>query len=42
MQSIYMYMCLEDFTLQKQKGKSGYDPLFKVRSLINYLTAVFS
>ena len=32
---------MADSTLQKQKGEIGYDPLYKVRLLLDHLTAVF-
>ena len=39
--SILRYFHLADSTLQKQKGEIGYDPLYKVRLLLDHLTAVF-
>ena len=39
--TILRYIHLADSALQKQKGESGYDPLFKVRFLIDHLSAVY-
>ena len=35
------YLHLVDSSLQHKKGEEGYDPLFKVRPLIDHLSAVF-
>jgi len=39
--SILRYLHLADSKSQKQKGDTGYDPLFKVRFLIDHLSAVY-
>ena len=38
---ILRYLHLVDNSLQRKKGEEGYDPLFKVRPLIDHLSAVF-
>ena len=38
---ILRYLHLVDSTLQKKKGEEGYDPLFKVRFLVDHLAAVY-
>ena len=35
------YLHLVDSSQQKKKGEEGYDPLFKIRPLIDHLNAVF-
>lgn len=35
------YLSLVDSTGQKKKGEQGYDPLFKVRPIIDHLSGVF-
>ena len=37
---ILQYFHLVDSSLQKKKGETGYDPLFKVRPLLDHLVAV--
>ena len=39
--SILRFLHLADSTKQKKQGEQGYDPLFKVRALIDHLSAVF-
>lgn len=39
--SILRFLHLADSTKQKKQGEQGYDPLFKVRPLIDHLSAVF-
>ena len=39
--AILRYLHLVDSSLQKKKGEDGYDALFKVRPLIDHLSAVF-
>ena len=39
---ILTYLHLVNSTQQRKKGDVAYDPLFKVRPLLNHLTAVFS
>ena len=38
---ILRYIHLADSSQQKKKGEDGYDPLYKVRPLIDHLNAVF-
>lgn len=38
---IMRFLHLVDSSQQRKKGEEGYDPLFKVRSLIDHLSAVF-
>ena len=38
---ILKFLHLVDSTLQKKKGEEGYDPLFKVRFLVDHLAAVY-
>ena len=38
---ILQYFHLVDSSLQKKKGETGYDPLLKVRPLLDHLVAVF-
>ena len=38
---IMRFIHIVDNSLQKRKGEDGYDSLFKVRSLIDHLAAVF-
>ena len=40
--SILRFLYLVDNSLQKKKGEDGYDPLFKIRPMIDHLSAVFS
>ena len=35
------FLHLVDSTLQKKKGEEGYDPLFKIRFLVDHLAAVY-
>jgi len=39
--SLLRYLHLADSTSQKQKGKKGHNPLFKVRFLIDHLSAMY-
>ena len=39
--NILRFLHLVDSTKQKSKGEHGYDPLFKVRPLIDHLAAVY-
>ena len=39
--SILRYLHLVDSSLQKKRGEVGYDPLYKVRPILDHLTAVF-
>ena len=39
---ILRYLHLVDSSQQKKKGEEGYDPIFKVRLLVDHLNAVFS
>ena len=38
---IIQYFHLVDSSQQKKKGEPGYDPLYKVRPLLDHLVAVF-
>ena len=38
---IMRFLHLVDSSQQRKKGEVGYDPLFKVRLLIDHLSAVF-
>lgn len=38
---ILQFLHLVDSTKQKRKGEDGYDPLFKVRPIIDHFAAVF-
>ena len=38
---ILKFLHLVDSTLQKKKGEEGYDPLFKIRFLVDHLAAVY-
>ena len=38
---ILCYIHLNDSSKQKRHGEDGYDPLYKVRPLLDHLTAVF-
>ncbi len=38
---ILRYLHLVDSSLQKKKGEDGYDPLYKVRPLLEHFSAVF-
>ena len=38
---IMRHLQLVDSSQQKKKGEDGYDPLFKVRPLLDHLSAVF-
>ena len=40
--TILRFLHIVDSTKQQKKGEPGHDPLFKVRPLIDHLTAVFS
>lgn len=39
--TILKFLHLVDSTLQKRKGEEGYDPLFKIRFLVDHLAAVY-
>ena len=39
--AILRFLHLADNRKQKNKGEDGYDPLFKVRSIVDHLSAVF-
>ena len=39
--AILQFLHLEDNREQKKKGEDGYDPLFKVHSVVDHLSAVF-
>ena len=39
--SILRYLHLVDSSLQKKRGEVGYDPLYKVRPILDHLTAIF-
>ena len=39
--SILRFLHLVDNSLQKKKGEDGFDPLFKIRPMIDHLSAVF-
>ena len=39
---ILIYLHLVDSSKQKKKAEEGYDPIFKVRPLVDHLNAMFS
>ena len=40
--TILRFLHLADSSKQKRKGEDGYDPLYKVRPIVDHLSAVFS
>ena len=40
--TILRFLHLADSSKQKRKGEQGYDPLYKVRPIVDHLSAVFS